>query len=147
MVIPDNPLALRQALEGLVRVNAAMLLGAWAAGRPVPPLYMGGTRYKREPMGREWWQTVADNVAEREADCEDLATHLAAQYRVAPVLLFPELLQAFGVQPIISGVLYPARAVTKRTGPRTYHAIVEHPDGRIEDPSSALGMKVPRRRP
>jgi len=130
MVIPDLPHALNQALEGLVRVNVAMLVAAIRAGRPVPPLYKLGVRYKREPVPREWWQTVADNAVEKTADCEDLASHLAAQYRVAGIL---------------AGVKYPARAVCVRTGPKSYHAIVRLPDGRIEDPSRALGMGSKRR--
>lgn len=128
MVVPDIPEALNAALEGLVRINSRMLLGAIKAGKPVPPLYELGVRYKREPGAREWWQTVADNVVEKFADCEDLAGHRAAELRVAGFLV---------------GSPYPARAVCIRTGKRTYHAIVRHPDGHIEDPSRALGMKAP----
>lgn len=150
MVVPDVPAALNQAMEGLVRVSAAMLLAAIRSGRPVPPLYTMGARYQREPGAREWWQTVADNVAEKRADCEDLATHRAAELRVGPVLLFPQLvaaLQAYGVESpvgnaIVGGELYPARAVCIRTGRKTYHAIVRHPDGHYEDPSRALGMRA-----
>lgn len=132
MVIPDTPAALNQALEGLVRVNVAMLIAAIRAGRPVPPLYDLGIRYKREPVPREWWQTVADNIVEKTADCEDLASHLSAQYRVAGML---------------AGIPFPARAVCIRTGPKSYHAIVRMPDGSIQDPSRVLGMKAPKRRP
>jgi hypothetical protein len=94
-------------------------------------LYSLRIRYKREPVPREWWQTIADNLAERVGDCEDLAAHRAAECRFAGIL---------------AGVPYPARAVAIRTGPNTYHAVVRHPSGRIEDPSRALGMGVPRRR-
>lgn len=128
MVVPDLPGALNEALEGLVRVNTRLLLAAMRAGRPVPPLYTLGIRYKLEPH-REWWQTVADNLVEKTGDCEDLASHRAAEHRVAGML---------------AGIPYPARAVCVRTGQRTYHAIVRHPDGRIEDPSRVLGMKAPR---
>ena len=152
MVVPDLPNVLRDALEGLVRVNARMLLAALRSGRPVPPLYSPNfVRYKLEPPGREWWQNVADNVSERKADCEDLATHRTAELRVAPLI---EFVATFGgdrlrslldnsdaTDAIVSGSLYPARAVCKRTGRKTIHALVEHPDGRIEDPSLALGMK------
>lgn len=128
MVVPDLPVALNEALEGLVRVNTKLLLAALRAGRPVPPLYESGVRYKREPGTREWWQNVMDNIADKQGDCEDLATHRAAELRVGG---------------IIAGVPYPARAVCIRTGRKTYHAIVEHPDGHFEDPSRALGMKAP----
>lgn len=128
MVVPDLPVALNEALEGLVRVNTKLLLAALRAGRPVPPLYESGIRYKREPGTREWWQTVADNIADKQGDCEDLAGHRAAELRVGG---------------IVAGFDYPARAVCIRTGRKTYHAIVRHPDGHIEDPSRALGMKAP----
>jgi len=133
MVVPDVPAALNAALEGLVRVNVALLRAAIVVGRPVPPLYSSGIRYKREPVPREWWQTIADNVVERVGDCEDLAAHRAAECRLAGLLV---------------GIPYPARAVAIRTGRNTYHAVVRHPNGRIEDPSRALGMRAPgQRRP
>jgi hypothetical protein len=132
MVIPDLPAALNQALEGLVRVNVALLLAAIRSGRPVPPLYQSGIRYVREPVPREWWQTVADNVVEGHGDCEDLAAHKVSEYRVAGIL---------------AGIPSKVRAECIRTGPKTYHAIVRHPDGRIEDPSRALGMRSRKRRP
>jgi len=126
MVIPDLPVALDAALEGLVRVNVAMLLAAIRSGRPVPPLYDLPIRYKHEPPPREWWQTVADNVVEKFGDCEDFAGHLAAQKRVAGIL---------------AGIPFHARAVCIRTGPKSYHAVVRMPDGSIQDPSRVLGMK------
>lgn len=150
MVVPDLPIVLNEAMEGLARVNALMLLAALKNGRPVPPLYSDAfVRYKLEPNGREWWQTVADNIVEKTADCEDLATHRVAELRVAPILALGSLdraLSTFGARAIAAGRLYPARPVCKRTGRKTMHALVEHPDGRIEDPSRALGMKVPHRR-
>jgi len=72
-----------------------------------------------------------------------------AELRVAPILALGSLdraLATFGARAIAAGRLYPARPVCKRTGRKTMHALVEHPDGRIEDPSRALGMKVPNRR-
>ncbi|MGD9603900.1 MAG: hypothetical protein AB7O21_19570 [Gammaproteobacteria bacterium] len=132
MVVPDLPEALNEALEGLVRVNTKLLLALIKAGKPAPPLYTIGIRYKREPVPREWWQTVSDNLIEKHLDCEDAAGHRAAELRVGGML---------------AGIPYPARAVCKRTGPRSYHAVVEHPDGRIEDPSRVLGMPGPKRRP
>lgn len=130
MVVPDLPGALNAALEGLVQLNTQLLLAAIRVGRPVPPLYTLGVRYKRE-RDREWWQTVADNLVEKNGDCEDLAGHRAAEHRVAGIL---------------AGIPYPARAICIRTGKKTYHAIVRHPDGRIEDPSRVLGMKGPEAR-
>lgn len=159
MVVPDLPIALNAALEGLVRLNTALLLAGLRVGRPVPPLYSLGIRYGRERHGREWWQTVADNLAERgrkdaQIDCEDLAGHRAAEARVGGLLAAlrasPRLLTSMPLERLfrltLDGWFYPARAICVRTGRKTYHAVVEHPDGRIEDPSRALGMKVPHRR-
>jgi hypothetical protein len=151
IVVPDEPATLNAALEGLVRINEAMMLAAIKSGRPVPPLYTSGIRYGEEPHGREWWQTVADNLAELErvqrskakkstTDCEDLAGHRAAELRVwGPA--WPSSVVAGHM----AGVPYPARAICVRTGPNMYHAIVEHPDGTREDPSRALGMGSHRR--
>lgn len=167
MVVPDLPPALNAALEGLVLLNVTMLIAALLAGRPVPPLYVSGVRYGRERHGREWWQTVADNFSEldrakqdsklkSETDCEDLASARAAELRVGAILASlvgkgataaRELLSLVGRRPQLSFQFYPARAICVRTGPKTYHAIVEHPDGHREDPSRALGMKIPKRRP
>jgi hypothetical protein len=163
MVVPDLPPSLNAAMEGLVCVNVTMLIAAMLAGRPVPPLYRSGVRYGREPGKREWWQTVADTMAELErvkkkaklksqTDCEDLACHRAGELRVGAVLasllgLSPNeqqrVLRSIGQIPQQAFQVYPARAVCVRTGPRTYHAIVRHPDGHYEDPSRALGMPAP----
>ena len=122
--VANNPTALNEALELLTRLNVITMREWIARGGHVPSVYelatTTGFRYKPEPKGREWWQTWADNVIEREGDCEDLATHQAGYYRV------------------VGGI--PARAVTKKTGKRVYHAVVEHAGGAIEDPSLPLGL-------
>jgi hypothetical protein len=114
------------ALGVLQGVSELQLSRIAMGGGIAPPLYESGIRYEREPLGREWWQTAADNFAEGEGDCEDLASHRAAELVV------------------FSGE--PARAVTMRTGRRTFHAVVRRGDGSIEDPSAALGMRPLRRR-
>lgn len=160
MNVPNHPLALNGALEGLVRVSAAELLALLMRGHKIPTLYTSGIRYQEEPRGQEFWGAVADNLKElkraqkrgdtqtRHIDCEDLAGHLAGQLRVVPAVAMgvENAVEQYGAPAIIAGCLYPALAVCKRTGRRTYHAIVEHPDGTIEDPSRALGM-TPKRRP
>lgn len=109
----DGALGVLQGLSELQLSRAAM------AG-PVPSLYGAGVRYQREPLGREWWQTAHDNFSEGEGDCEDLASHRAAELNV------------FHGEP--------ARTIAVRTGARSFHAVVERADGSIEDPSLALGM-------
>lgn len=162
MVVPDLPPALNAAMEGLVLINVTMMIAALLAGRPLPLLYASGIRYGREPKGREWWQTVGDNFSElarlkrtrkiSTTDCEDLATARTGELRFGALLA--ELLDhddddrraallRVGRCPQLSFQIYPAVAVCIRTGPKSYHAIVKHPDGHIEDPSRALGMKAP----
>lgn len=163
MVVPDLPSSLNAAMEGLVCVNVTMMLGAFLVGSPVPPLYRSGIRYGREPGAREWWQNIADSFAEldrtkkknglkSQTDCEDLACHRAAELRVGAVLAAamqhpPDVqrrdIRSVAKVPQMAFQFYPARAVCIRTGRRTYHAIVEHPDGHKEDPSRALGMPAP----
>jgi len=123
MNVADTPASLDEALEVLVRLNE-LLMRAWQRqGRVVPSVYdlavLQGFRYKPEPPGREWWQTFVDNMATNEGDCEDIACHQAAYYRV-------------------NGL--PADAATKKTGRRIYHAITRHVGGQIEDPSLPLGL-------
>lgn len=162
MVIPDLPPALNAAMEGLVLVNVTMLIAAMLAGRPLPLLYGSGVRYGQEPKGREWWQTIGDNFSELRrvkrhgklttTDCEDLACSRTGELRFGALLA--ELvdlddddrrahLKHVGRCPQLSFSIYPAVAICVRTGPKSYHAIVKHPDGHIEDPSRALGMKAP----
>lgn len=102
-------------LEGLVRLNQAQLRGS-----PLPPLYGSGIRYQREAGTGERWQSIRQLYQSRRGDCEDLAAALCAQKRAQGI---------------------PCRVDLVRTGPRLLHAIVRYPDGTIEDPSKALGMK------
>lgn len=122
--VPDNRGALDRALVVLQGISELQLRRAANAGY-FPTLYNAGVEYEREPPRREWWQTALDNFTVRVGDCEDLANHRAA-----------ELVVYTGE---------PARAVTVRTGPRAFHAVVRRADGTIEDPSAALGMLRGRR--
>ncbi len=105
------------ALCGLVAVDCRFL-----RKRPFPWLYQSGVRYRREGRGGvERWLTIPELLKKRFGDCEDLAA-----WRTA------ELIVRKGV---------PARIRVIRTGRKTMHAVVELPDGSIEDPSRRLGMK------
>jgi hypothetical protein len=119
--VPNTHPALDSALTVLQGVSELQLARTQLAGLPAQPLYGAGIVYKREPPGREWWQTALDNLVEGEGDCEDLASHRAAELVV------------------FTGE--PARAVTVRTGKHTFHAVVLRADGSLEDPSAALGMR------
>lgn len=104
---------LNALLEGLVLVNVEIL-----ANSDLPPLYESGVRYQREGR-REDWKSADRVLRDGHGDCEDLAAWLAASYR------------STGED---------ARAIVKRTGKRTWHAVVMRGDGSIECPSSKLGM-------
>lgn len=108
--------------EGLVLLDVELMRYAEEhRGREIPPLYESGVRYRREPEGREWWETASDMlnvVSDRSGDCEDVAAWRAAELRYyegndARVIIVP----------------------TKRGG---FHCKVQLEDGSIEDPSLEL---------
>lgn len=120
--VPPVPGALEAVAEGLVLLNMWLFEQADArAGIELPPLYESGIVYRREPKGREWWESAADAlgvVADRSGDCEDLAA-----WRVAELRYYDDV---------------DARVKVIRNRRGNYHAIVELPDGSLEDPSRVL---------
>jgi len=119
--VPPVPEAIEAVAEGLVRLNEWYLEHAAERGIELPPLYESGIHYRREPKGREWWESAADLhgiITERSGDCEDLAAARVAELRVYE-----------GIDAIV-------RVVRTRRG--NFHAIVERADGVIEDPSRIL---------
>lgn len=110
-----NATEIAGALEALTRINVGQLRG----GMAWPGIYASGARYARETPGDvERWQSIRDLASSGAGDCEDLACARAAEIRV-------------------SG--RKARAIVVRV-PSGYHAVVQHWNGRIEDPSARLGM-------
>lgn len=119
--VPPIPEALEAVAEGLVLLDEFYLAHADERGIELPPLYQSGIVYRREPRGREWWESAADLlgiVADRSGDCEDLAAFRAAELRY------------FDGEDAIVRVVRTARG--------TFHAVVERGDGEIEDPSRIL---------
>lgn len=108
-------------LTALTRVDVLYL----RAHPEIPLIYASGVRYEEEPPGQEDWQDIPTCVRMGTADCEDVAAWCAAEYQVR-----------FGI---------PARAFykafAKKDGSYLYHIMVMLPDGRVEDPSRAMGMK------
>lgn len=116
--IPPVPRLLEAAAEGLVQTNVALMEMASEHGVELPPLYESGIVYRPEPSGREWWETahdLLDVVPDRSGDCEDLAAYRAAELRFY-----------HGED---------ARVAIVTTPRGSFHAIVEHEDGELEDPS------------
>lgn len=127
--VPPVQPALEALAEGLVLLNCWYLDHARSKGIELPDLYESGVVYRREPSGREWWETAADLlsvVSGRSGDCEDLAAMRCAELRVYD-----------GED---------ARVVVKRTTRGTFHALVEHEDGVIEDPSRILILQERKRK-
>jgi hypothetical protein len=92
-------------------------------GIEMPPLYATPVVYRREPMGREWWENAADVlgvITGKSGDCEDLAAFRCAELRY------------------YEDVDCRVKVVPTRRG--SFHAVVEYPDGTIEDPSRVLVM-------
>lgn len=122
-------------LEALAAWNADLIRNEAAAGRPVPPIYKAGVRYERERTwtvlrnghlrveGREDWLDCLEIIALRRGDCEDLACWRVGELRA---------------QGLPARVLFSIRP--QPGGARLFHIIVDRGDGRLEDPSRALGM-------
>lgn len=116
--VPPIPEAIEAVAEGLVRLNVALMRFADKRGVQLPALYESGITYRREPHGREWWESAEDVAAlanKRSGDCEDLAAYRAAELRYW------------------DGEM--ARVKIIRTQRGTFHAIVARGDGTLEDPS------------
>ena len=119
--VPASRATLTAALTGLTAVNVVLL----RRNPNAPKLYASGVRYRQEPQGRENWLTIPKVLSRGFGDCEDLAAWRAAE------------LQRAGIR---------ARVVVIRSGPKTFHAVVRLPGGKIEDPSRKLGMKGKRKK-
>jgi hypothetical protein len=104
-------------VEQLVQRDIACL-----QAQSAPPLYRAGVPYREEPLGQEYFHTVADARARGHADCDALAAWRVAELRMMGV---------------------PARAFSVVGRDRygvVYHVLVWTPWG-VEDPSRLLGMR------
>jgi hypothetical protein len=117
MRVPSSIGAIECAAEGLSALNYRLMHTARVGGGGFPALYESGIVYRREPIGSEQWQCATELLRTREGDCEDLAAYRAAELRM-------------------DGEPATVAIVLTRRG--TYHAVVRHGDGTIEDPSKIL---------
>lgn len=128
--VPPVIEAIEGLADGLVQLNVVLLQLSEENGIEWPGMYAMGIKYRREPKGREWWESATDILgvlADRSGDCEDLAALRAAELRLYE-----------GDED--------ARVKVVRTT-RAFHAIVEHGDGTLEDPSRiALRLERARKR-
>ncbi len=110
-------------LEALVRINLT-----WLRAHPETPLlYHSPVRYEFDARFPDAWKDIPTIMEDGQGDCEDIAC-----WRIA------ELIHAGirGVRPYL-------RWRKRSDNHYTYHVLVYLPDGRIEDPSLALGMAGP----
>lgn len=109
--------AITWLMMGLVAVNKG-----WYETYPhFPKLYDTHVLYRLE-NGTENWQDVPTTFDKGYGDCEDLACWRAGE------------LQAMGIPAL------PYITWRKTPSGTIYHALLRWPDGKIEDPSRALGM-------
>lgn len=119
---PNDVERSRKALLGMMHALCYVNL-TWLMQYPrTPQLYRSGVIYKPEE-GTENWQDIPTCLKLRYGDCEDLACYRVAELNYAGIKARPYL-------------------KWRESGPRMsqFHATVRWPDGRIEDPSAALGM-------
>lgn len=114
-VITSEP-SLMKALEELCTLNEAFL----RLNPRLPDIYKAGVRYLAEPPGEENWLTYPVLISLRAGDCEDLACARVAKLRQKGEHAKPHLYHKGNL----------------------WHVMVRRGNGRIEDPSSALGMNA-----
>lgn len=125
VAIPESHVAapvLDAALEATTRLNESLL-----QADQIPTFergLKGGVVWKPEPPGAEHFDHGGIVMKRRWGDCDDLAPWHAASLRH-------------------SGEDPHAVAIVKRSGPKTWHAIVKRGDGSIDDPSRRAGMGQP----
>lgn len=120
----DRPLShasLKTLLMSLMHVDCLYL----RANKDTPLLYQSGVKYQEEPPGQEDWQDIPTTLKLGIGDCEDLACWRAAELRERYNIM---------AEPTFIWKVRP-------NGGYLYHIQVRYPDGRIEDPSRALGMR------
>lgn len=124
IAVPSNKESLDAALEGLVRLNMAIIRQAAAAGKPLPNPLKSKVRWRPDGWKggpNETWDTWDICVRRGYGDCEDLGAATAAYLR----------LDGTNASAVVRSSNSPGVA---------WHCIVELPDGRQVDPSAQMGM-------
>jgi hypothetical protein len=106
------------ALESVTRLNEQLIDGGAPTAKQ---LIEQGAQWKPEPPGQEHFDHAGILAQRGWGDCDDWAPLHAASLRKT------------GEDP-------GAKAVVQRSGPNTWHAVVERSNGKIDDPSRAAGM-------
>lgn len=123
LAIPDSvigPEVLEPALEAVTRANEALIRAG--SSPTVDELLRRGVRWRPEPpWGHEAFDLGSTMLQRGWGDCDDWGPIAAATDRVT------------GRDPY-------SRVVAIRSGPKMWHAVVQHSDGSLEDPSRRAGM-------
>lgn len=118
--VPWTLAGVRVACAALTTANRLYLRSARLAGRPVPPLYKSGVRYRAPFGGVQKFKPIPKVLVDGHGGCARLACWRAAE------------LQEAGER---------ARAVPIQITPRLMHIVVRRGNGTLEDPSRRLGMR------
>jgi hypothetical protein len=117
-----SPEILDAALEVNTRLNQAMIRSG-AAPTFREALAGGGVQWAMEPPGEERFDNALEVLGRGWGDCDDIGPWEAASMRET------------GEDP-------GAKSRVVRSGPSTWHAIVQKSDGSLRDPSQDAGMTV-----
>ena len=128
-ILPDfeaagNPEQSKRYLECLLRCLLDLDVLYLRRHPNTPLLYQAGVRYLRDAPGVEDWQSIPEVRSRGVADCKSLACWRSAELLVSGQRAYPQFFWR-----------------DRDNGGATFHIVVQHLDGTIEDPSRILGMK------
>lgn len=124
---PGSAARMTRLLELLTDRDAS-----WLRANPsAPPLYRSGLRYVEDIEDPRWY-SAPETLARGHLDCADAACWRAAELRV----------RGYQPQAHAFAVSFPLPPEKGGHGPDDvlFHILVRRGDGRVEDPSCALGM-------
>lgn len=119
----DQNLAILHVLLGALVATNRLLIRTCP---DIPPIYRSGVRYVRDAPGQEDWCDVLEVMHQGYADCKSFAAWRVAELREHGIMARCEIRHP---RLLPGGMLL-------------YHIRVRYPDGSIEDPSVALGMRT-----
>jgi len=110
-------------LHTLMEIDKNWILEQQKQGKPPLMLYQSPVKYSLARINDgEWWQDIPTTLDLGYGDCKTLAGWRGGELRAAGIAARPWIEWR-----TVEGAL-------------RYHALVRHPNGRVEDPSSAMGM-------
>lgn len=136
-------------LPGLIEVNKwhirrSIRRAQKGLGRPFPPLYLSGVRYKEDPPGEENWKDCPAVLKDGHGDCDRLVAWRVAELQVAGIPAEPIIKWQRVPKNVMVSLGHPSHMVPEE-GINMVHVCVGFPgwqedESLIEDPSKNLGM-------